>query len=137
MAGIDYGAVVFKNKIRYKSNELYPYIEEIDIMFYKCGMVYNNDEGYIWFDEGKFHWNFELNNVCYNVKRIAESNVFKASIFDKTTKDKYIVIFGYGIDNSTRVWRECKEVYLGKKVAKKVDRILSELGFYSIYSELF
>lgn len=137
MAGIDYGAVVFKNKIRYKSDKLYPYIEEIDTLFYKCGMEYDNDKKYMWFEEGKCRWNFELNNVCYNIKRIAESNVFKANIFDKTTKDKYVVVFGYGIDNSTRVWKMCKEVYLGKKVAKKVDKILNELGFYSIYSELF
>ena len=63
---------------------------------------------------------FWADGVKIHVNRIA-GRVFHFSM--DYNGDHYHVIYGYGIDPDMRVWNRVKVKYLGKTVAKKVDRL--------------
>lgn len=130
MAGIDYGAVIFKNGKRYKEENLYPKIDELGICFYKCCVEnLTDDNDYYWFygetadGREKFAEEVVFNGLKIKVKKICNS-VFTATIFHNG--DRYNILFGYGIDCNMRVWNKIKNIYLGKQNAKKVDKWLKK-----------
>lgn len=127
MAGIDYGAIVFKNGERYKGDRLYPSIDELGFTFYKRWIEKNDDSNiYCVFTGPRYAWEVDFNNVHIKVKRIA-NEVYTAKI--NHNNDNYLVIFGYGIDNDIHIWNKCKIRYLGKRGARKVDNWLRKRGF--------
>lgn len=66
------------------------------------------------------HYNF--NGTKVDIKSIYGNSILLARF--KYNGDFYRVIFGYGIDTSKRVWDNVKVRYVGKKIAKMVDKIL-------------
>lgn len=125
MAGIDYGAVVFKNGKRYKETHLYPQIDELGISFYKCCVEnLTNGEDYHWFYGEKFVEKIVFNGINIKVKTLIKNDVYTAEIFHNG--DRYNILFGYGIDCDMRVWNKIKNIYLGKQNAKKVDKWLKK-----------
>lgn len=123
MACIDYGTVIFKNGKRYKADELFPVIDGLDIIFYKCCVEDLNENVHRWFGfDNKKSYRFCHNNNNYWVKEICD-RVYSCSVYDG--QDRYFIIFGYGIANGKECWDDIKNIYLGKKNAKKVDRILN------------
>lgn len=125
MAMIDYGTVVFKNGIRYKENDLFPNIDELDIYFYKNSMssMYSSINKYFGYDNKK-SYRFTYQDRNFWVKEICP-RVYKCEITGGN--DKYFIIFGYGIDSKKDIWDRVKKVYLGKNY-KKVDRILNRFN---------
>lgn len=127
MAGIDYGAIVLKNGKRYKGDNLYPSIDELGIVFYKCcvGSI-RNDKDYYWFRGEKFVEKIVFNGISIRVKTLIKYNVYTAEIFHRG--DRYNIIFGYGIDNDINIWNRVKTIYLGKTGSRKVDNWLRRRG---------
>lgn len=129
MAAIDYGTVVFKNGKRYKPEDLCPVIDELGgIVFYKCSLQYDDtsQEG-VWFNvANKISFHFEFAGASWHVKKICPG-VYHAR--GTANGDLYDIIFGCGIDSQKWIWNEFKVEYLGKKNARKVDKILAEYGY--------
>lgn len=123
------------NRHEYKNNLLrgnyFAYVgdEELTLCFYKSWMAVAVNmkrlDGiyprYFEYPSVKSH-HYNFNGVNVNVRSIDKNSVLVASF--KYNGDFYKVVFGYGIDSEKRVWDRVKVKYLGKKVSKKVDRIL-------------
>lgn len=61
----------------------------------------------------------------YHVKYLGKG-VYLLSM--KYNGDSYHVIYGYGIDVSKKTWDRVKATYVGKRVAKKVDKLYERFG---------
>lgn len=118
MAAIDYGCLVFKNGSRYKENELYPYIDELDVQFYKTYMFDKAENNEVFFDGEKYSYRITFNNILFRVKKLCD-RVYTA--YATHEGNRFSIVFGYGIDNNIRIWNKCKIMYLGKTNARKVD----------------
>ena len=64
-------------------------------------------------------------DAMIHIKQIGE-NVYHFSM--SRCGDVYHVIYGYGIDPSKKTWDAVKVQYLGKRMAKKIDRLYKRLG---------
>lgn len=128
MAAIDYGAIVFKNKKRYKSDYLFPIIDELGVFFYKTAIL--DCDGNLIVElctSDKKVFYFDINDAKYRVKEICDS-VYMAQIYKG--ENKFFCIFGYGIDNDKDCWDKIKVEFLGKKNSKKIDKILKHFNDY-------
>ena len=70
---------------------------------------------HLYVDETKTH--IDIKNISYRIRHL--TMIYKG--------DRYNVIFGYGIDPSTKTWNKIKYKYLGKRLARKIDRIYSRI----------
>lgn len=130
MSAIDYGAVIFKNGQRYKAEELFPVIDELDVVFYKYYMDYPipttaegySRDAYIFGSDNKKSYRFTHNNCNYYIKEIA-NNVYRCQVND-LSGNRFFIIFGYGIDNDKEIWDRVKYIYHNKKDVHKIDNIL-------------
>lgn len=67
------------------------------------------------------------NSICgtdVTIKRIGNATYHLSMVYKG---DYYHLIFGYGIDAEKCVWNRSKVDYLGKKVARKIDRIYDKI----------
>lgn len=69
---------------------------------------------------------WEVSDGVYHIKRLGRG-VYHFTMQYKG--DVYHVVYGYGIDNNKRVWDRIKNEWVGKKTAKKVDRIYSRFDW--------
>lgn len=131
MATIDYGVVVFKNGKRYKEEELFPYIDELNVCFCKTYMHYplsglpnGGEDGYYWFGygDGKKSYRFTHNGSNYYVKEICD-RVYRCQVND-VDGNRFFIILGYGIDNDKCLWNDIKYIYHNKKSVRKIENIL-------------
>lgn len=125
MATIDYGVVVFKNGERYKGEELFPYIDELNISFCKTYMQCSNtftDTYWFGYGDGKKSYKFIHNGSSYYVKEICDG-VYKCQTND-ADGNRFFIIFGYGIDNDKCLWNDIKYIYHNKKSVRKIENIL-------------
>lgn len=141
MAVIDYGAVLFKNGVQ-QNHELFmerPDVPEIDESYF----VYAGDDhirvavykiyAYAWLDHRCFMWwhcptgksdHTVVDGVDIHIKALS-SNVFWMKF--TYNGDHYNIVYGYGIDPDMGIWNNAKVDYLGKRLARKVDRIFDRI----------
>lgn len=128
MAAVDYGTVIFKNGRRYKADELFPIIDELDLYFYKHLMMHDGQSWGFLDDPRKKAHHLSFDGIKCKVNEIARG-VYKATIFGGG--DRYSVVFGYGIDPDADLWEKfVKPRYYSKRDARKVSNVLRRLGYY-------
>ena len=60
-------------------------------------------------------YDFHLKHLGHNV------NVLRFSVCG----DNYTVVYGFGIDDNKRIWNKIKADWLGKRLSRKIDRIIN------------
>lgn len=96
--------------------EYFSYIGDEDLLLciYKCGIVFishgrvikyindmEEDYNYFWWERKSF--NFEVKNVKFHMKRLADDrNRYRLRFFYKG--DLYEVLYGYGVDVNKNIW---------------------------------
>lgn len=146
MSAIDYGCVIFKNGVRYKSNDLFPEIDEVfNMTCYKshiefnqpCGLIICNKPQaisvetrgyltYMWLNSNYKTFHFTMDKGSFKIKSLGEGIYICIGSYNG---DKYHMIFGYGIDNRKTEWNRIKYIYHGKKMVKKIDKIFDKWGY--------
>lgn len=131
--GVDCHGVEHLYDHKLLNNNYYAYVgdKNLTLCFYKSWMaVAVNGKridgifpSYNEYRSVKSH-HYDFNGTKVDVKSIDGNSILMATL--KYNGDSYKIIFGYGIDNEKRVWNKAKYRYLGKKVAKKVDKILDK-----------
>ena len=134
MSAIDYGVIVFKNGKRYKEEELFPYIDELNVSFCKTYMQYPlegfPDTNVYWFGYGddKKSYRFTHNGSNYYVKEICD-RVYRCQTND-VDGNRFFIVFGYGIDNDKNLWDDIKYIYHSKNSIRKIENILRRFDWY-------
>lgn len=104
--------------------------EHLTVCFYKRRVLFVldgkcGDEIWDCFGDNQLSYRGNVDGVAFHIKYIGEGALW----FSMTYKgDHYNVIYGNGIDPDVNVWNRVKYSYLGKKVAKKVDRLYERFG---------
>ena len=68
-------------------------------------------------------------DVDYHIKYVGNGVYHFSMVYGGNS---YHVIYGYGIDPDKKVWDRVKVEYLGKRVAKKVDRLYNRFGGFGV-----
>ena len=116
----------------------YAYVgdEHLTLAFYKTHVVFcvNKKSTFkVWgtrFD-GRRHKSarFDFCGVSINIKHLGDSvYVMKFSY----NGSHYTVVYGYGIDPNMRVWDKIKVEYLGKRLARDVDKVYARACYMKV-----
>ena len=149
MAAIDYGTMVFLNGRRIYENQLYPEVmfADLKIVCYKHHSeislgdelvldlhgVYERKPGSTVFDfyghRISAHYNIggkymvHVKEITPGVQRLKVSH----------NGMHLTILYGYGIDNNTKVWQDIKVRYLGRYRARIVDKEISKASMPSAW----
>lgn len=68
---------------------------------------------------------FSVDGIRFHLRRIGDEAIYLLRFAYRGSH--YNIVYGYGIDPDMAVWNKIKVRYLGKKVAKKVDRLYQKI----------